>query len=59
MNEVGLNAKWLGEDMTSNATQKFHKRVLNHMRERLQIIKRNMVIYIILKQHLQSQLLIV
>ncbi len=35
MNEVGLNAKWLGEDMTSEKTQEFSKQVLNHMRERL------------------------
>lgn len=35
MNEVGLNAKWLGEDMTSPRTQQFTKDVLNHMRERL------------------------
>ena len=35
MNEVGLNAKWLGEDMTSKKTQAFSKDVLNHMRERL------------------------
>ena len=35
MNEVGLNAKWLGGDMTSEATQEFTKKVLNHMRERL------------------------
>ena len=35
MNEVGLNAKWLGEDMTSEKTQEFTKEVLNHMRERL------------------------
>ncbi len=35
MNEVGLNAKWLGEDMTSKKTQVFTKDVLNHMRERL------------------------
>ena len=35
MNEVGLNAKWLGEDMTSEKTQAFTKDVLNHMRERL------------------------
>ncbi len=35
MNEVGLNAKWLQEDMTSEKTQKFSKEVLNHMRERL------------------------
>ena len=35
MNEVGLNAKWLGGDMTDEKTQKFTKDVLNHMRERL------------------------
>ena len=35
MNEVGLNAKWLGKDMTSKETQEFSKKVLNHMRDRL------------------------
>lgn len=35
MNEVGLNAKWLGKDMTDSKTQQFTKEVLNHMRERL------------------------
>lgn len=35
MNEVGLNAKWLGEDLTHEKTQEFAKEVLNHMRERL------------------------
>ncbi|MBT9774979.1 ribonucleoside triphosphate reductase [Clostridium sp. MCC353] len=35
MNEVGLNAKWLGEDLTHPKTQEFTKDVLNHMRERL------------------------
>ena len=35
MNEVGLNARWLGEDMTSKRTQEFTEEVLNHMRERL------------------------
>ena len=35
MNEVGLNAVWLGEDLTHERTQKFTKDVLNHMRERL------------------------
>ncbi|MCQ2461866.1 MAG: ribonucleoside triphosphate reductase [Clostridia bacterium] len=35
MNEVGLNAKWLGGDMTDERTQQFTKDVLNHMRERL------------------------
>ena len=35
MNEAGLNAKWIGKDMTSVETQEFTKRVLNHMRARL------------------------
>jgi len=35
MNEVGLNAKWLGQDMTNENTRQFTKDVLNHMRERL------------------------
>ncbi|MBP3569349.1 MAG: ribonucleoside triphosphate reductase [Lachnospiraceae bacterium] len=35
MNEVGLNAKWIGKDMTHKETQEFSKKVLNHMRERL------------------------
>ena len=35
MNEVGLNAKWLGKDLTHRETQEFAKKVLNHMRERL------------------------
>ena len=35
MNEAGLNAKWIGKDMTSKETQEFSVRVLNHMRERL------------------------
>ncbi len=35
MNEVGLNAKWLQEDMTHESTQRFAKEVLNHMRNRL------------------------
>ena len=35
MNEVGLNAKWLKQDMTHRKTQEFSKNVLNHMRERL------------------------
>ncbi len=35
MNEVGLNAKWIGKDMTDPETQQFTKDVLNHMRERL------------------------
>ena len=37
MNEVGLNAAWLGESMASEKTQKFTKEVLNHMRDRLVI----------------------
>ncbi len=35
MNEVGLNAKWLGKSMIFPETQEFTKEVLNHMRERL------------------------
>ena len=35
MNEAGLNAKWIGKDMTSPETQEFTKRVLTHMRDRL------------------------
>ena len=35
MNEVGLNAKWLQADMTTEKTQQFAKDVLNHMRTRL------------------------
>ncbi|MCI5676884.1 MAG: ribonucleoside triphosphate reductase [Clostridia bacterium] len=35
MNEAGLNARWIGKDMTHKETQEFTKRVLNHMRERL------------------------
>lgn len=35
MNEAGLNAKWLGKDLTATETQVFAKDVLNHMRERL------------------------
>ena len=35
MNEVGLNAKWLGKDMTHKETQDFTVEVLNHMRNRL------------------------
>jgi ribonucleoside-triphosphate reductase len=35
MNEVGLNAKWLGEDMTFTKTKEFAVKTLNHMRDRL------------------------
>ncbi len=35
MNEAGLNAKWLRQDLTHPETQVFTKNVLNHMRERL------------------------
>ncbi len=35
MNEAGLNAKWIGADMSDKRTQQFTKDVLNHMRERL------------------------
>ncbi|MDD3959344.1 MAG: ribonucleoside triphosphate reductase [Oscillospiraceae bacterium] len=35
MNEVGLNAAWLGKDLTFPDTQAFAKEVLNYMRNRL------------------------
>lgn len=35
MNEVGLNASWLGKDMADEKTRKFTEDVLNHMRDRL------------------------
>jgi len=35
MNEAGLNAKWLGMDLTHEETQEFAKECLNHMRTRL------------------------
>lgn len=35
MNEVGLNARFLLQDMTHKKTQEFAVKVLNHMRERL------------------------
>ena len=35
MNEVGINAKWLGNDMTNTKTKDFSVKVLNYMRERL------------------------
>ena len=35
MNEAGLNAKWIGKDLTHKQTQDFAVRVLNHMRQRL------------------------
>jgi ribonucleoside-triphosphate reductase len=35
LNEVGLNANWLGADMTDERTQEFSVEVLNHMRQRL------------------------
>ena len=35
MNEAGLNARWIGKDMTNPETQQFTINVLNHMRERL------------------------
>ncbi|MEG0528011.1 MAG: ribonucleoside triphosphate reductase [Longicatena sp.] len=37
MNEVGLNANWLGKDLTDKTTQAFTKEVLDHMRNRLVI----------------------
>lgn len=35
MNEAGLNAKWLGMDMTHKETKEFSIKTLNHMRNRL------------------------
>ncbi|MCI8327920.1 MAG: ribonucleoside triphosphate reductase [Lachnospiraceae bacterium] len=35
MNEAGLNARWLREDLRDEQTQEFAKEVLNHMRNRL------------------------
>ena len=35
MNEACLNAKWLHDDLTHEAAQRFSRDVLNHMRERL------------------------
>lgn len=35
LNEVGLNANWLGYDLTNEKTQEFAKKVLEHMRNRL------------------------
>ena len=35
MNEAGLNAKWIGKDMTNKETKDFAVRTLNHMRDRL------------------------
>ena len=35
MNEACLNAKWLHEDLTHEAAQRFSRDLLNHMRERL------------------------
>ena len=35
MNEVGLNANWIREDLTHEKTQKFAKEVLNFMRNKL------------------------
>lgn len=35
MNEACLNAKWLGKDLTDQASQDFTKQVLTHIREKL------------------------
>ena len=35
MNEAGLNARWIREDMTGEKTQRFSREVLMHMRSRL------------------------
>ena len=44
MNEAGLNAKWIGKDMTHEETQEFSKRVLNHMRERLSSYRKRYIL---------------
>ena len=44
MNEVGLNARWLGKDMSDERTQRFTKEVLLHMRERLSDYQENCLI---------------
>ena len=54
MNEAGLNAKWLRADMTHEKTQEFAKNVLNHMRERLRIIRKNTGISTIWRRHRQN-----
>ena len=41
MNEVGLNARWLGKDMSDERTQRFTKEVLLHMRNVCPIIRRS------------------
>ena len=41
MNEVGLNARWLGKDMSDERTQRFTKEVLLHMRDVCPIIRRS------------------
>ena len=58
MNEAGLNANWLRADMTHECTQEFSKAVLNHMRERLLLIRKSTEISIIWKQHRRNQQLI-
>jgi len=35
MNEAGLNARWIGKDMTHKKTQEFTKQVLEFMRDKL------------------------
>ena len=59
MNEAGLNACWLQADLTDERTQQFTKDVLNHMRERLSIIRKNMATSITWRQLRRNRPLIV
>ena len=52
MNEVGLNARWLGGDMSDENTRKFTKEVLLHMRD-------TRASFSTLRQHLRNLLHIV
>ena len=55
MNEVGLNANWLGGDMTDVRTQEFTKEVLNHMRNKLSDYQEEYGTSIIWKQHRRNR----
>ena len=57
--EACLNARWIEKDLTDEKAQKFTKDVLNYMRENYLTTKKNTVIYIIWKQLLPNQQLIV
>ena len=45
MNEVGLNANWLGGDMTDEKTKNFAITTINHMKDRLGINRKSMETY--------------